>query len=64
MLNGLAINKLIRVVSSEADNSGRNIFARSDAPIVGSNPTQSMDICVTLFCVCVVVCVGNGLATG
>jgi hypothetical protein len=24
---------------------------------VGSNPTQGMDICVRLFCVCVVLCV-------
>jgi hypothetical protein len=23
-----------------------------------------MDICVRLFCVCVVLCVGSGLATG
>jgi hypothetical protein len=40
------------------------IFARSNAAIVGSNPTQGMDVCVRLFCVCVVLCVGNGLATG
>jgi hypothetical protein len=25
---------------------------------------QSMDVCVRLFCVCVVLCVGSGLATG
>jgi hypothetical protein len=31
---------------------------------VGSNPTQGMDVCVCLFCVCVVLCVGSGLATG
>jgi hypothetical protein len=28
---------------------------------VDSNPTQSMDVCVRLFCVCVVLCVGSGL---
>jgi hypothetical protein len=40
------------------------IFARSNAEIVGSNPTQGMDLSVCLFCVCVVLCVGKGLATG
>jgi hypothetical protein len=27
------------------------VFARSNAEIVGSNPTQDMDVCVYLFCV-------------
>jgi hypothetical protein len=40
------------------------VFARSNAGIVGSNPPQDMDVCVRLFCVCVVLCVGTGLATG
>jgi hypothetical protein len=40
------------------------VFARSDAGIVDSNPTQGMDVCVRLFCVCIVLCVGSGLATG
>jgi hypothetical protein len=31
---------------------------------MGSNPTQGMDVCVLLFCVSVVLCVGSGLATG
>jgi hypothetical protein len=40
-------------------------FARSEAGIVGSNPTQGMDVwCVCpFFCVCVVLCLGRGLAT-
>jgi hypothetical protein len=42
----------------------RTVFARSTAEIVGSNSTQGMDICVRLFCICVVLCVGSGLATG
>jgi hypothetical protein len=25
---------------------------------------DGMDVCVRLFCVCVVLCVGSGLATG
>jgi hypothetical protein len=40
------------------------VFVRSKAAIVGSNPTQGMDICLRLFSVCVVLCVGSGLVTG
>jgi hypothetical protein len=32
--------------------------------VVGSNFAQGMDVHVRLFCVCVVLCVGSGLATG
>jgi hypothetical protein len=39
------------------------VFARSNAGIVGSNPIQGMDDCARSFCVCVVLCVGSGLAT-
>jgi hypothetical protein len=39
------------------------ILARSNAGIVGSNPTQGMDVCVRLLCVCVLY-VDSGLATG
>jgi hypothetical protein len=27
-------------------------FARSNARVVGSNPTQGMDVCVRLLCLC------------
>jgi hypothetical protein len=47
-----------------ADHSGRAVFARSNTGIVGSNPTRGVGVCVLLFCVCVVVCIGSGLATG
>jgi hypothetical protein len=40
------------------------VLARSKSAIVSSNPTQGMDVCVHLFCVCVVLSVGRGLATG
>jgi hypothetical protein len=30
---------------------------------MGSNPTRGIDVCLYLFCVCVVLC-GNGLASG
>jgi hypothetical protein len=36
------------------------VFARSNAGIVDSNPTEGMDICI---CVSVVLCVGRGLVT-
>jgi hypothetical protein len=39
------------------------VAARSNTGIVGSNPTRDMYVCVRLFCVCVVLCVGSGLAT-
>jgi hypothetical protein len=38
-----------------------NCLTRSNAGIVSSNPTQGMDVCSRLFCVCVVLCVGSGL---
>jgi hypothetical protein len=40
------------------------VFVSSNAGIAGSNPTRGMDVCVRLFCVCFVLCVGRGLATG
>jgi hypothetical protein len=40
------------------------LVARSNAGIVGSDPTQGMDVSVRLFYVCVVLCLGSGLAMG
>jgi hypothetical protein len=40
------------------------VFARSNTEIMGSNQTGGMDVCVRLFCFCVVLCVGSGLGTG
>jgi hypothetical protein len=31
-------------------------FARLNTGIVGSNPARSMDVCLRLFCICVVLC--------
>jgi hypothetical protein len=36
------------------------VFARSNSGVVCSNPNQGTDVCVSLFCVCVVLCVGSG----
>jgi hypothetical protein len=33
-----------------------NIFFRSNTGIMGSNHTESMDVCLRLFCVCFVLC--------
>jgi hypothetical protein len=41
-----------------------NIFAHSDTGIVGSNPTEGMDVSLHLFCVYVVLYVGRGLGAG
>jgi hypothetical protein len=40
------------------------VFARSNTGIVGSNATRGMHVCVHSFCVCAVLCVDSGLATG
>jgi hypothetical protein len=40
------------------------VFARSNTGVVGSNPTLGMDVCVRLLCVCIILCVGCGLAAG
>jgi hypothetical protein len=62
-------NIRIIFVSEPVTVAGRSeactVFARSEAGIVGSNPTQGMDVwCVcTFFCECVVLCLGRGLAT-
>jgi hypothetical protein len=45
-----------RAFQESSANSSR---LRSD-----SSPTRGMDVCVRLFCICVVLCVGSGLATG
>jgi hypothetical protein len=39
------------------------VFACSNTGVVGSIPTRGMDVGVRLFCVCVVLCLGSGLAT-
>jgi hypothetical protein len=47
-----------------ARSDARIVFARSNAENVSSNPTQGIALYVLLFRVCVVLCVGSGLATG
>jgi hypothetical protein len=45
-----------------ASSKTRIVFAHTNAGIVGSNAAQGMDVCLYLFWVCVVLCVGSGLA--
>jgi hypothetical protein len=57
----VSISNAVKInVSPHGWNASRSeawtVFARSNARIVGSNPTQSSDVCVRLFCVCVVLC--------
>jgi hypothetical protein len=51
-------------VTVAARSKAWTVFARSNAGILDSNTTQWMDVCVFLFCVCVVLCIRSGLATG
>jgi hypothetical protein len=51
-------------ITAAAQSKALTFFSRSNAAIVGSNPTQSTDVCLHLFWVCVVLCVGSCLATG
>jgi hypothetical protein len=47
-------------ITVAARSKARNVFARSNIGVVGSNPAREMDVCLRLFC----VCVGSGLASG
>jgi hypothetical protein len=51
-------------IAVAARSKARTIFVHSNIEIVTSNPTQGMDVCVRLFCVCAILCVGSGLVTG
>jgi hypothetical protein len=50
------------LITVAARSKAWTVFARSNAGIVDSNPTQRhVCLCVRLFCVCVALCVGSGL---
>jgi hypothetical protein len=55
---------IILPITVAARSKAWTLFAPSNAGIVGSNPSQGVDVCVRLLCVYVVLCVGSGLATG
>jgi hypothetical protein len=49
-----------RAITVTAQSKAWNVFARPNAGIVGSNPTQGMDVCLHYF-VFVLSCVGSAL---
>jgi hypothetical protein len=46
-------SNIFRPITTAAWYKEWNVFARSNAGIVGSNSTEGMDFCLCLFCVCV-----------
>jgi hypothetical protein len=50
-------------ITEAARSKAWTFLARSNTGVVASNPTRGTHVCVRLFCVCVVMCVGRGLAT-
>jgi hypothetical protein len=53
------------VTFKEERPKARTVFTRSNTGVVGSNPHSRYGcLCVRLFGVCVVLCVGRGLVTG
>jgi hypothetical protein len=51
-------------ITMAAPSKAWTVFAHSNTGVMGSNPTRGMGVCVGLFCVCIVLCVGSGLTTG
>jgi hypothetical protein len=51
-------------ITAAARSRASTVFASSSTGIVGSNLTRGMDVCESLFGVCVVLRIGSGLATG
>jgi hypothetical protein len=47
----------LRPITVAACSEALTVFARSNTGIMGSNLTWGMDVCLRLFCVCVVLCV-------
>jgi hypothetical protein len=50
--NNLRLYAMTWLITVAGRSKAWTVFARSNAGIVGSNPTQGMDVCVRLFSVC------------
>jgi hypothetical protein len=50
--------ELLQPITEVARSKDLTFLARSITRVVDSNPTRDMDVCVRLFCVCVVLCIG------
>jgi hypothetical protein len=57
-------NTMLELITVAARSKAWSVFTCLNTGIMGSNPTRDMDVCVLLFCVCALLCVGIGLATG
>jgi hypothetical protein len=57
----ISANHSFMPITVAARSRSWTVFVRSKTEIVCSNPTQSIGVCVRLFCVCVVQYVGSGL---
>jgi hypothetical protein len=57
-------SKTLLPITVVARSKALTVSALSNAGVVGSNPTQGMDVCVCLFCVGAVLYVGSGIETG
>jgi hypothetical protein len=55
---------IFKPVTVAARSKAWNVFARLNTGIMGSNPARGMNVCLRLFCVCVLSCVGSGLPMG
>jgi hypothetical protein len=54
----------VEQIAEAARSKAWTVFACLNAGVVALNPTRGMDVFLRLFCVCVVLCVGSGLAMG
>jgi hypothetical protein len=54
----------LQTISVAVQSKAWTVFARSNAEVVGWNPTRDMDVYVRLFYVHALLCVCSGLATG
>jgi cellulose synthase/poly-beta-1,6-N-acetylglucosamine synthase-like glycosyltransferase len=52
---------LITPMTVAARSKALSVFSPPSTVIVGSNPIRDMYVCVRLFCICVVLCVGSDL---
>jgi hypothetical protein len=62
----LYLQSFVLLITVAAWSKARNVFARTNPVVGGSNLTRGMDVCVFvfLFYVCVVLHVGRGLVVG
>jgi hypothetical protein len=52
----LPINNKLKPITTAERSKVQNIFAHSNTGIAGMNPTQDMDVCLRLCCICFVLC--------